>query len=112
MKSAARGKSTSADVEVTNVSARGIWILLGDREVFMAFKNFPWFKHASIGEVLNVEWPSPNHLYWPELDVDLAVESIDDPAKYPLVSAVRPNNRVQPPCGTPGARQKRRAARG
>ena len=111
MKSAARGKSTSADVEVTNVSARGIWLLLGDREVFLAFKNFPWFKQAAIGQVLNVEWPSPNHLHWPELDVDLAVESIDDPGKYPLVSAERPNKRVQPTRGTRGTRGGR-AARG
>jgi hypothetical protein len=28
--------------------------------------------------------------YWPELDVDLAVESIRHPEKFPLVSKVRP----------------------
>jgi hypothetical protein len=30
--------------------------------------------------------PSPHHLRWPDLDVDLAVESIRDPEKFPLVS--------------------------
>jgi hypothetical protein len=30
--------------------------------------------------------PSPHHLRWPDLDVDLAVESIRNPEKFPLVS--------------------------
>lgn len=91
MRSVARGRHTSAEVEVTNISAHGIWLLLGDREVFLEFKNFPWFRDATIGQVLNVKRPSLGHLYWPELDVDLAVESIDNPEKYPLVSSARPS---------------------
>lgn len=94
MKSVRRGKSTSL-AEVTNVSATGFWLLLGGRELFVAFKDFPWFRDAAIGHLLSVEWPSPHHLYWPDLDIDLAVESIEHPKKYPLVSAVRPNNPFQ-----------------
>jgi hypothetical protein len=71
------------------VSPHGFWILLGDREVFLAFTDFPWFEHATIAEMANLEWPSPNHLYWPDLDVDIAVESIDHPERYPLVSMAR-----------------------
>jgi hypothetical protein len=29
-----------------------------------------------------------HHLYWPDLDIDLAVESIRHPEKFPLVSRV------------------------
>jgi hypothetical protein len=29
-----------------------------------------------------------DHLYWPDLDVDLAVESIRNPERFPLVSRV------------------------
>jgi hypothetical protein len=39
---------------------------------------------------------SPHHLYWPDLDIDLAVESIEHPERYPLVSRARPNERLQP----------------
>ncbi len=88
MRSARRGRSTSA-VELANVSANGFWLLLGERELFLPFRTFPWFKEATIGQLLKVEWPSSNHLYWPELDVDIAVESIEHPERYPLVSAVR-----------------------
>jgi hypothetical protein len=85
MKSALRGKSTSA-VEVTNVSSHGVWLWLGDREVFLPYERFPWFKDAPIGQVLNVERPSVDHLYWPVLDIDLHIESIDEPDRYPLIS--------------------------
>jgi hypothetical protein len=61
-----------------------VWILVRDEELFMPFSEFPWFKDAAIGAVLLVEEPSPGHLYWPELDVDLSVESIRHPERFPL----------------------------
>src|SRR3990172_2558342 len=95
MRSAAPGSSTS-QVEVTNVSPHGLWLFIGERELFVPFRDFPWFKGASIEEVTNVQLQSPHHLYWPDLDVDLAVESIEHPERYPLVSKLRPNKSLQP----------------
>lgn len=88
MKSAKRGKRTSA-VEVTNVSKHGFWLLVGAAEHFVPFEQFPWFRDATIGQLVNVELPSPRHLYWPDLDIDLAVESLRHPERYPLVSSAR-----------------------
>ena len=85
MRSQALGKNTS-DAEVTHISQHGFWLLLGDREMFLPYEIFPWFKNARVSEILNVEWPQPHHLYWPDLDIDLAVESIEQPDRYPLVS--------------------------
>jgi len=110
MKSAVRGKLTS-DIEVTNVSSHGFWLFLDDRELFVAFEQFPWFREVSIRELVNVQRPHPHHLYWPDLDVDLAVESIEDPEKYPLVSRVRPNRRGQRTRGTRTPKRQTRAAR-
>ena len=87
MKSATLGRDTS-DVEVTNVSKHGFWLLVDDEELFLPFADFPWFRDAAIGEILNVTRPSPHHLYWPLLDIDLALESIRDPEKFPLVSQI------------------------
>lgn len=95
MTSARHGQSTLA-VEVTNVSPHGFWLLVEQREYFVSFKDFPWFRDARIVELMKVELPSPHHLYWPDLDVDLAVESLDHPERYPLVSRERPNKRLQP----------------
>ncbi len=94
MKSGQRGRRTST-VEVTNVSQHGFWLLLGDHELFVAFEKFPWFRDASIATLVRVQQPSAHHLYWPDLDVDLAVESIEHPERFPLVSKVRSNSRLQ-----------------
>ena len=95
MTSGALGRSTSP-AEVTNVSAHGFWLFVGERELFVGFKQFPWFRDASIRAITNVQLPSPHHLYWPDLDIDLAVESIDHPEKYPLVSKAQPIKALQP----------------
>ena len=94
MRSVQRGKRTFG-AEVTNVSSHGLWVLLDTRELFLSFQMFPWFRESPIGKVMRVEWPSPEHLYWPELDIDIAVESIEHPERFPLVSEVRPNSTLQ-----------------
>jgi len=81
------GIGTSA-VEVTNVSKHGLWLLLHDQEVFLDYDNFPWFRNATIGKVVHVELISDQHLSWPELDIDLEVDSIFFPERYPLVDRV------------------------
>ena len=83
MRSEMPGTVTSAP-EVTNISRHGFWLLLDERELFLAFEEFPWFRRASVEAILAVERPQPNHLYWPSLDVDLTVDSIEHPELYPL----------------------------
>ena len=56
------------------------------KEHFLSYDAFPWFKQATLEQITTVEWPTPNHLYWPLLDVDLAVESIRNPSQFPLVA--------------------------
>jgi hypothetical protein len=87
-KSALPGKRTS-DVEVSNVSEHGFWLLLETEELFLSFADFPWFKDAPIAKLANVERPQPHHLYWPDLDLDLSVDSIRDPQKFPLIAKAR-----------------------
>ena len=79
------GISTSAP-EVTHVSKHGFWLLLGGEELLLPFEHFPWFKKATIEQLSQVEWPTPDHVYWPLLDIDLSVASIRDPAAFPLLA--------------------------
>lgn len=83
MSSKALGKSTSA-TEITNISSHGVWLLAGDRELFMSYDDFPWFKNIAVGKILNVEEPGPGHFYWPDLDIDLTEEIIEHPERFPL----------------------------
>ena len=77
--------TTGLQVEVTSVSSLGLRILVDGRELFAPFTEFPWFRDATIAQILRVERPSPDHLYWPDLDVDLSVDSIENPGAYPRV---------------------------
>ncbi|MBL8427587.1 MAG: DUF2442 domain-containing protein [Dechloromonas sp.] len=72
--------------EITHVSQHGFWLLLGNEELLLPFAQFPWFRHATIAQINTVEWPTPDHLYWPELDIDLSVASIRHPESFPLIA--------------------------
>ena len=85
MSSEPRGIGTST-AEVTNITAHGVWLLAGERELFMPYSSFPFFKDVSVAKILNVEEATPGHFYWPDLDVDLGIETIEDPERFPLVA--------------------------
>jgi len=76
-------------VEVTNVSRHGLWLLVGNEELFLPFEHFPWFRDASIEKISVVERQTVDHLYWPLLDIDVSVESIRSPDAFPLVSRIQ-----------------------
>lgn len=82
------GTTTSA-AEVTHVSKHGFWLVLGNEELLLPFEQFPWFRNATIEQLSEVQWPTPDHVYWPKLDVDLSAESIRNPAAFPLMAKVR-----------------------
>ncbi|MBI3299293.1 MAG: DUF2442 domain-containing protein [Elusimicrobia bacterium] len=85
MKSSLLGKNTSR-VEVQNISAHGIWLYARGREYLLPFKQFPWFKSAKVSEIYNVKLVHKSHLHWPDLDVDLDIESLEHPEHFPLVA--------------------------
>jgi len=87
MNSLAHGENTLA-VEITNVSARGVWLLTLRRELFLSFDDFPWFKNQTIESIINVEEQSSGHYYWPDIDVDLTEEMIEHPERFPLKAKI------------------------
>jgi Protein of unknown function (DUF2442) len=76
--------ATTSEAEVTNISRHGFWLLVDGRELFLPFDDFPWFRRAPVESILRLERPHPSHLYWPELDVDLSLDTIEHPERYPL----------------------------
>ena len=79
------GPATS-EAEVTNISKHGFWLLVDGRELFLPFAEFPWFKQAPVDAILRLDRPTPGHLHWADLDVDLSLDSIEHPELYPLKS--------------------------
>ncbi|HXL73709.1 MAG TPA: DUF2442 domain-containing protein [bacterium] len=85
-KSSKRGANTLAlEAEVLNVSSNGLWLLVNDIEYFLPSAKFPWFKKANIVDICKVKLLHGYHLYWPSLDVDLELSSLEHLEKYPLV---------------------------
>lgn len=84
MKLKKRGKNILS-IEVLNISRHGMWLFANGHEYFLSFKDYPWFKKASVSSIYNVKCLFGVHLYWPDIDVDLELDSLSNPLKYSLV---------------------------
>jgi hypothetical protein len=78
MKSAERGDDTP-DVEVTNISEHGFWMQVGGQELYVLFADFPQFKGAKLGQLLDVTMKDAERLFWPQLKIDLTIENVRHP---------------------------------
>lgn len=87
MRSLKRGKDILASIE--NITPYGIWLFVRDKEYFLNYKDYPYFKEQPLKAIQNVQLLHGYHLYWPELDVDLELDILEHPEKYPLKSKIR-----------------------
>jgi len=87
MKSGRHGADISA-AELAEATAEGIHLIVDGNRYYLALSDFPWFRNASTAQLATIERPDPDHLRWPELDVDLSLGSIARPQDFPLMSAV------------------------
>ncbi len=78
-----RGKSILA--EVSHISTHGIWVLVNGSEYMLAFSEYPWFSDAKLSEIQNVQFLHGRHLRWPMLDIDIELDSLVAPERYPLI---------------------------
>ncbi|MBI5024463.1 MAG: DUF2442 domain-containing protein [Candidatus Omnitrophica bacterium] len=71
--------------EIIQISPHGIWLLVNSVEYFLPYADFPWFEEATVAQIHNVRLIRGFHLCWPDLDVDLELDSLGHLEKYPLV---------------------------
>ena len=86
MKLLKRGKNISISIE--NITPFGIWIYVKEKEYFLSYRDFPYFRNQTLNSIQNVQLIHGYHLYWPELDVDLEVDNLENPQNYPLKSRI------------------------
>jgi hypothetical protein len=65
--------------EVTSINPLGFWLQFGPEELYLSFTEFPRFEHATVAQIARVVCISSSRVYWPELDVDLALDTIRNP---------------------------------
>ena len=80
------GKGISASVE--NITPSGIWLFVNEKEYFLSYDAYPYFKDQTLRSIQNVRLLHGVHLYWPDLDVDLEIDNLENPEKYPLRSRI------------------------
>jgi hypothetical protein len=84
MKSKPLGKNI-LPAEVTQITANGIWLLVANKEYFIDYESYPWFKNGTVNSILNVKLLHGFHLHWPDLDVDLELDCLENEQNYPLI---------------------------
>ena len=97
MKSSKRRVSISVNVE--NITSFGLWLFVNGHEYFLNYLDYPYFKEQTIKAIQNVNLLIGYHLYWPDLDVDLEIDNLENPEKYSLkskvIKTVSPHNSVR-----------------
>ena len=89
MKSLKHGKSISVSVE--NITPFGIWLFVKEKEYFLSYQDYPYFKDQTLNSIQDVQLLHGYHLYWPGLDVDLEIDNLENPEKYSLKSRIKPH---------------------
>ena len=89
MKSLKHGRNISVSVE--NITPFGIWLYVKEKEYFLSYQDYPYFEDQTLNSIQNVQLLHGYHLYWPELDVDLELDNLENPEKYSLKSGIKPH---------------------
>ena len=80
-------KSNSQDtqVRVLMINDKGIMLSVKGNDYFISYNRIPWMKNACISDALDVQMSGRNAIEWPKLDIDLEIDSLKHPERYPLI---------------------------
>jgi len=76
----------TSPTEIVQVTKFGLWLAVGDEELWLDYNHYPWFRNATIQSICDVQEPSPGHFFWPALDIDLDIDTLRHPEDFPLVA--------------------------
>ena len=85
MQTVSKNNSSNTSASVLMINAQGIMLSICGHDYFLSYNRIPWMQDAPIRSVLNVQMSGPEAIEWPDLDVDLELDSLRHPARYPLV---------------------------
>ena len=85
MQTVSKNNSSNTSASVLMINAQGIMLSICGHDYFLSYNRIPWMQDAPIRSVLNVQMSGPEAIEWPDLDVDLELDSLRHPERYPLV---------------------------
>ena len=90
-----KNNTNGTSVSVLMINAQGIMISVGGQDFFLSYNRIPWMREASIKDVLDVQMSGNEAIEWPKLDVDLEIDSLRHPERYPLLIKRNPSEFIQ-----------------
>ena len=85
MQNSSKSNTKNTSVSVLMINGQGIMISVGGQDYFLSYNRIPWMREASINDVLNVQMCGNEAIEWPSLNVDLEIDSLRHPERYPLL---------------------------
>ena len=85
METSSNNNSQLTSVAVLMINSQGMMLSVQGQDYFVSYNRVPWLRDARISSALNVRMCGSRAIEWPELDVDLEIESLKHPERYPLV---------------------------
>jgi hypothetical protein len=86
MKQNSKANGTSASVKVLAIVSNGVTIEVHGKVYFLPYISNPWFENARVADIFDIEPVGRTGIRWKTLDVDLSIESLIHPEKYPLIA--------------------------
>lgn len=85
METTLNSNSSNTSVNVLMINDKGLMLSVLGQDYFISFNRLPWMKDAAIRDVLDVQMCGDDAIEWPKLDIDLEIDSLKHPERYPLV---------------------------
>ena len=77
-------ESALEQAQITSIEQDGFWLLTEEGEFFVPFARYPAFQKAKVEQIFNFEQDN-DAFYWSELDIDIELDALKNPEKYPLI---------------------------
>jgi len=75
--------SSQINAQITSIEHDGFWLLIDDEEYFVAFEDYPDFHNATVAQIHNFQ-SSFDGFHWPDLDIDIELDALKNPKRFPL----------------------------
>lgn len=85
METTLNSNSCNTSANVLMINDKGLMLSVLGQDYFISFNRLPWMKDAAIRDVLDVQMCGDDAIEWPKLDIDLEIDSLKHPERYPLV---------------------------
>lgn len=85
METSSKRNLQDTSVAVLMINDKGLMLTVNGNDYFLSYNRVPWMRDATIADALNVRMSGRNAIEWPNLDVDLEIDSLQHPERYPLI---------------------------